>query len=74
MKQQHVDYLVMPYSKIRRVMAISFRLSHHMPLIYGLLEVDVSRARAFLRDHKRSSRSKPRRKPQHRNGKAEGTH
>jgi pyruvate/2-oxoglutarate dehydrogenase complex dihydrolipoamide acyltransferase (E2) component len=52
MKQQHVDYQVVPYSKIRRLMATEFRLSHRMPLIHGLLEVDVSRARAFLRDHK----------------------
>jgi pyruvate/2-oxoglutarate dehydrogenase complex dihydrolipoamide acyltransferase (E2) component len=52
MKQQHVDYQVVPYSKIRRLMAAEFRLSHRMPLIHGLLEVDVSRARAFLRDHK----------------------
>ncbi len=52
MKQQHVGYQVMPYSKIRRVMAVSFRVSRHMPLIHGLLEVDVSRARAFLRAHR----------------------
>jgi pyruvate/2-oxoglutarate dehydrogenase complex dihydrolipoamide acyltransferase (E2) component len=52
MKQQHIDYQVVPYSKIRRLMAISFRLSRHMPFIHGLLEVDVSRARAFLREHK----------------------
>jgi pyruvate/2-oxoglutarate dehydrogenase complex dihydrolipoamide acyltransferase (E2) component len=52
MKQQHIDYQVVPYSKIRRLMAISFRLSRHMPFIHGLLEVDVSRARAFLGEHK----------------------
>jgi pyruvate/2-oxoglutarate dehydrogenase complex dihydrolipoamide acyltransferase (E2) component len=52
MKQQHADYLVVPYSKIRRLMAAEFRLSRHMPFIHGLLEVDVSRAHAFLRDHK----------------------
>ncbi|HET8842584.1 MAG TPA: 2-oxo acid dehydrogenase subunit E2 [Ktedonobacteraceae bacterium] len=52
MNQRRVDYQMMPYPKIRRVMAISFRLSRHMPLIHGLLEVDVSRARSFMRDHK----------------------
>lgn len=52
MKQQHVAYKVMPYSKVRRFMAAEFRLSHRMPLIHGLLEVDVSKARALLRDHK----------------------
>jgi pyruvate/2-oxoglutarate dehydrogenase complex dihydrolipoamide acyltransferase (E2) component len=50
MKQQHVDYQVVPFSKIRRLMAIEFRVSRHMPFIHGLFEVDVSRARAFLRD------------------------
>ena len=52
MKQQHVEYQVMPYSKIRRFMAADFRVSHRIPLIHGLLEVDVSKARALLRDHK----------------------
>jgi pyruvate/2-oxoglutarate dehydrogenase complex dihydrolipoamide acyltransferase (E2) component len=52
MKQQHSDYQVVPYAKIRRFMAAEFRLSHHMPLIHGLLEVDVTRAREFLREQK----------------------
>src|SRR5690348_3394103 len=52
MKQQHIDYQVVPFSKIRRLMAISFHLSRTMPFIHGLLEVDVSRARAILREHK----------------------
>ena len=55
MKQQHVDYHVVPYAKIRRLMAIEFRLSRHMPFIHGLLEVDVSGPRAFLRDYKAKS-------------------
>lgn len=52
MKQQHSDARVVPYPKIKRLMATEFRLSRHMPLIHGLLEVDVSRARTFLRDYK----------------------
>src|SRR5436305_1710327 len=52
MKQQQVDYQVAPYSKIRRLMAAEFRLSHRMPMIHGLIEVDVSRARTFLREYK----------------------
>jgi len=51
MKQQHSDYQVVPYPKIRRFMAAEFRSSHRTPMIHGLLEVDVSRARAFLREH-----------------------
>src|SRR6266576_5728876 len=52
MNQQHVDYQVVPYSKMRRWMAAMFRSVQHKPMIHGLLEVDVTRARAFLRDHK----------------------
>jgi pyruvate/2-oxoglutarate dehydrogenase complex dihydrolipoamide acyltransferase (E2) component len=52
MKQQHIKYQVLPYSKIRRFMAAELRLSHHTPMIHGLIEVDVSRARAHLREHK----------------------
>ncbi|HEX6554552.1 MAG TPA: 2-oxo acid dehydrogenase subunit E2 [Ktedonobacteraceae bacterium] len=51
MKQKHVDYKVVPYSKIRRLMAAEFRSSHRTPMIHGLIEVDVSRARALLREH-----------------------
>ena len=52
MKQQHVDYQVVPYPKIRRWMAAMFRSVQHKPMIHGLLEVDVTRARAHLREHK----------------------
>jgi len=52
MKQQHIDDQVAPYPKIRRFMAAEFRSSHHTPMIHGLLEVDVSRARAHLREQK----------------------
>ena len=51
MKQQHVDYQVVPYPKIRRWMAAAFRSVQHKPMIHGLLEVDVTRARAHLREH-----------------------
>ncbi len=52
MKQQHADYQGVPYPKIRRWMAAMFRSVQHKPMIHGLLEVDVTRAREFLRDHK----------------------
>jgi pyruvate/2-oxoglutarate dehydrogenase complex dihydrolipoamide acyltransferase (E2) component len=52
MKQQHVDYQVVPYPKMRRWMAVTFRSTQHKPMIHGLIEVDVTRARAFLREHK----------------------
>ena len=52
MNQQHVDYQVVPYPKIRRWMAAMFRSVQHKPMIHGLLEVDVTRARAHLSEHK----------------------
>ena len=38
MKQQHSDDQVVPYPKIRRLMAAEFRSSHRMPMIHGLLK------------------------------------
>jgi pyruvate/2-oxoglutarate dehydrogenase complex dihydrolipoamide acyltransferase (E2) component len=52
MKQQHADYQVVPYPKIRRWMAAMFRSVQHKPMIHGLIEVDVTRGRARLREHK----------------------
>ncbi len=52
MNKQHDDYKVVPYPKMRRLEAIAYRSVQHKPMIHGLLEVDVTRARAFLREHK----------------------
>src|SRR5437660_5566371 len=52
MKPQSADYQVVPYPKYRRWMVAAFRSTQHKPMIHGLLEVDVSRARAFLRNQK----------------------
>jgi pyruvate/2-oxoglutarate dehydrogenase complex dihydrolipoamide acyltransferase (E2) component len=52
MKQQHADYQVVPYPKMRRLEAIAYRSVQHKPMIHGFLEVDVTRARAFLREYK----------------------
>jgi pyruvate/2-oxoglutarate dehydrogenase complex dihydrolipoamide acyltransferase (E2) component len=51
MKQQHYDYQVVPYPKIKRWLALTYRSVQHKPMIHGLLEVDVTRARAYLREH-----------------------
>jgi pyruvate/2-oxoglutarate dehydrogenase complex dihydrolipoamide acyltransferase (E2) component len=51
MKEQHVDYQVVPYPKLRRLAAAAYRSVQHKPMIHGLLEVDVTRAREFLREH-----------------------
>ncbi len=51
MKQKHVDYQVVPYPKLRRIIAVMLRSFQRMPMIHGLIEVDVTRARAHLREH-----------------------
>jgi pyruvate/2-oxoglutarate dehydrogenase complex dihydrolipoamide acyltransferase (E2) component len=51
MKQNNADYQVVP-SKGRRAMAFAMRSVQRKPMIHGLIEVDVTRARAFLREHK----------------------
>ncbi len=52
MKQNNDNYQVVPYPKIRRWMAVTYRSAQHKPMIHGLIEVDVTRAREFLREHK----------------------
>ena len=52
MKQKHADYQVIPYPKMRRLMSVAYRSAQHKPMIYGLLEVDVTRARTLLSEHK----------------------
>ena len=52
MKQKHVDYQVAPYPKFRRIIAVMLCSFQRMPMIHGLIEVDVTRARAYLREHK----------------------
>jgi len=52
MKRQRAAAQVMPYPKYRRWMAQAYRSVQHKPMIHGLLEVDVTRARASLREHR----------------------
>ncbi len=52
MKQQHIDDQVVTFPKIRRWMAVTYRSAQHKPMIHGLIEVDVTRAREFLWEHK----------------------
>jgi pyruvate/2-oxoglutarate dehydrogenase complex dihydrolipoamide acyltransferase (E2) component len=56
MKQQHAAYKMVPYPKMRRWFAAMFRSAQHKPIIHGLIEVDVTRARTFLLEHKANTR------------------
>ena len=51
MKQNNADYQLVPYPKDRRAAAALYRSVQRKPMIHGLIEVDVTRARAFLREH-----------------------
>jgi len=52
MKKQQQDFEVVPYAKLLCVMALTLRSAQRKPMIHGLIEVDVTRARAHLRAHK----------------------
>lgn len=52
MKQQRADARVIRYPRIRRWTAAAYRSVRKKPLIHGLIEVDVTAARAWLREHK----------------------
>ncbi len=52
MNRQHATYKVVPYPKYRRWMVAALRSTHRTPMIHGLLEVDVTQSRAFLREQK----------------------
>jgi pyruvate/2-oxoglutarate dehydrogenase complex dihydrolipoamide acyltransferase (E2) component len=51
MNKQHNDYKVIPYPKLRRALALTLRSAQRKSMIHGLIDVDVTRARAFLREH-----------------------
>lgn len=50
--QQHVDYQMLPYPRMRRLEAIAYRSVLHKPMMHGLIDVDVTRARTRLKEYK----------------------
>jgi len=52
MNKKHHDYKVVPYPKVRRVLGAMYPSIRRRPLIHGLSEVDVTKAREFLHAHK----------------------
>lgn len=52
MKKQQHNYKVVPFPKIRRALAIMYPSVQSKPMIHGLMEVDVTKAREYLREHK----------------------
>jgi pyruvate/2-oxoglutarate dehydrogenase complex dihydrolipoamide acyltransferase (E2) component len=51
MNQQHSEDRVVPYPKAKRFLEAAIRVTNRKPMIHGLLEVDVTTAREFLREH-----------------------
>jgi pyruvate/2-oxoglutarate dehydrogenase complex dihydrolipoamide acyltransferase (E2) component len=45
------DGRVVPYPKVKRFLEAAIRVTNRKPMIHGLLEVDVTKARARLRQH-----------------------
>ncbi len=58
MNQQTDDQLI-PYPKSRRFMEEAIRSTHHKPMMHGLLEVDVTKARAYLQEVKTQTGESP---------------
>jgi pyruvate/2-oxoglutarate dehydrogenase complex dihydrolipoamide acyltransferase (E2) component len=52
MKQKHTEYQLIPYPKMRRANTANLRSFQRKPMMHGLIEVDVTKAREFLREHK----------------------
>src|SRR5215213_9221195 len=58
MKPQSDDH-VMPYPKSRHFMEEAIHSTHHKPMMHGLLEVDVTTARAYLQEVKARTGESP---------------
>src|SRR5437763_510572 len=52
MNKKQADYKVVLYPKIRRLEAIAYRSIQYKSMMHGLIEVDVTRVRTFLREYK----------------------
>jgi len=48
----HVAYQVVPYPKLRRLLAVMLHALQRKPMMHFLLEVDVTRARQYIREHR----------------------
>jgi pyruvate/2-oxoglutarate dehydrogenase complex dihydrolipoamide acyltransferase (E2) component len=52
MKRQRAGYRMIPYPRYMRFASAAYQSVRHKPMIHGLLEVDVTEARAALRAYK----------------------
>lgn len=52
MTRRTTRYQMVPYSKMRRAATANLRSFQRKPMVHGLIEVDVTKARAFIQRHK----------------------
>lgn len=52
MNERQRAYQVITYPKLRRALALTLRSARRKPMTHGLIEVDVTKAHEFLRNHK----------------------
>ena len=52
MKKNHDDYEVVPFPKMRRLVIDAGRIGHRKHTIHALVEMDVTKARQYIREHK----------------------
>ena len=59
MKKSHEGYKIVPFPRMRYLMITIGRLTRHKHIIRGLVEIDVTRARQSLREHKARTGESP---------------
>src|SRR5437667_9639113 len=52
MKKSHDGYKIVPFPRVRSIVRTIARVARHKYIIRGLVEIDVTRARQSLREHK----------------------
>lgn len=51
MEKRHAGYTIVPFSKMRQMLGDILDLGHGKPVIHGLVEVDVTTVRQYIRDY-----------------------
>ena len=59
MKKSHNGYSIVPFPRMRRLMITIGRVTSHKHTIRGLVEIDVTRARQSMREHKARTGENP---------------
>jgi pyruvate/2-oxoglutarate dehydrogenase complex dihydrolipoamide acyltransferase (E2) component len=52
MKKSHDGYTIVPFPRMRSIVRTIARAARHKYIMRGLVEIDVTRARQFIREHK----------------------